>query len=264
MPIILDSQKAMQAVRQLSFCYLCGKDFQAKEKRTDDHVPPFSLFAKQHRDFPLILPTHFACNHAHSADDQVITQLAGVLHGRIPTGRDRKLKIARGRFDDGSTGIGVRDLDLRGIIRRWVQGFHAALYREPLHGDAFFSTNLPLPEGRTRGVQVQYIPLPDAVRQLVAEIKRNRATGTLDRIVCRQGHCQYECVWTQGDRGEWICIYGLDIYDWKDLGDVTHFDAHGCVGCYRPSEHKVPTTATRATRLQFPVQNVDPLDPFGH
>ena len=124
-------------------------------------------------------------------------------------------------------------------------------------------TTTPFPEGRIHGTEVDFIPLPSVVLRMVEEIKRNRLTGTLDRIVCRNGKCRYECVWTQFDRGEWFCVYALDIYDWKDLGDIAHFKARSCVGCYRRPEKGAPRSATCSTRLQFPIDNLEELDAFG-
>jgi len=53
----------------------------------------------------------------------------------------------------------------------------------------------------------------------VQTIKTNRAKNNLDRICCNKGKLTYECVWAQADNdGPWLCIFALDIYDWKDLG----------------------------------------------
>lgn len=263
MPIRLDSQRAFRPIQLLPFCYLCGEGFSAGAARNSDHVPPYSLFLPEHRDFPLILPTHVICNNGRSEEDQLVTQLVGTLRGRRPTPGDKKIPMVGGTFSDGSTGGGVRGQDLPAIVRRWVRGFHAALYREPLSNDSEFMTSIPLPEGRLDGKTFRPVPMPDAILELVAELKRNRLTQTIDRVVCRKGYCRYECVWTQADGGQWLCVYALDIYDWKNLGDGEHFDARGCVGAYRPSTRLVPPTATCSTRLHFSIDNKDKFDPFG-
>jgi hypothetical protein len=125
-------------------------------------------------------------------------------------------------------------------------------------------TSPPLPEGEPPGDGGQLKPVAEVVSPFVEVLKRNRATNTLDRILCRNGKCRYECVWAQADRGEWLCIYGLDLYDWISLGDTTHCEPRGCVGAYHRPGGVPPPNATRATVLTFAVQNNERLDPFGN
>ena len=264
MAVVLDSQASLRAVRRLPFCYLCTHSFIAGQNCNDDHVPPYALFNKADRDFPLILRTHKACNQSRSAEDQVISQLVGLLHGRAPVKGDRKIPMRLGTFLDGSEGVGTMGVDLPGIVKRWVRGFHAALYSQPLAADSDFATSLPFPEGRLSGGTVEAVPVQPVIAELVGELKRNRATATLDRVLCRNGKCRYECVWAQSDRGEWGCIYCLDVYEWRHLGDTTHFEPRGCVGWYRPATRRVPRNATCGTRLHFSVENVERLNPFGN
>ena len=54
-----------------------------------------------------------------------------------------------------------------------------------------------------------------------------------------------------------------NIYGWKKLGDVDHFEPRGCVGVYWPNSGVIPATATTGTRLYFDVPAVERLDPFG-
>ena len=263
MPVILDTQKAMRGVRNLAFCYLCGDSLDRTGKPNPDHVPPSGLFAIADRDFPLILPTHRECNARQSADDQVVGQLVGVLHGRRPNPEHKKFRVSVGRFEDGTPAVAVGGLNLRSIIRRWIRGFHAALYKEYLPGSALFSTCPPLPEAELSSGGPKFMPVGEVVPKFVEELKRNRATGTLDRIVCRNEKFRYECVWSQADNGTWMCIYGLDLYQWINLGDASNFEPRGCVGSYIRSQGGVPSEAARTTQLEFPVANSVRLDPFG-
>jgi len=261
--MILDSQKAIHAVQALPFCYLCGESL--ADPRNDDHVPPSSIFLTDDRNFPLTLPTHVKCNGDRSAEDQVIGQLIGLLHRKAPDAVHNKLKVKSGPYEDGTLGMAVEGLDLRSIIRRWIRGFHAALYREYLPDDTgAFMTSPPLPEGRPHKHGGEFVPVPEIVSHFVEELKKNRATNTLDRIVCRNRKCRYECVWAQADRGQWMCIYGLDLYDWMNLGDTRHFEARGCVGAYRRPAGGTPRGATCATHLVFTVENAQRLNPFGN
>jgi hypothetical protein len=111
--------------------------------------------------------------------------------------------------------------------------------------------------GRAEPIEVAAV-IPEYVR----ELKRNRLVGTLDRVLCRNGKCRYECVWTQADDGRSLCVFGFDLYGWKDLGDL-QLGQRGCTGSYMLPEARVPATATRATRLEMLLPNRSPLDPFG-
>jgi hypothetical protein len=258
--ITLTTQNQFRAVQRRSFCYLCAETFRDGDNINRDHVPPSRLFAQADREPSLWLPTHGQCNSNRSADDEVITQLIGNLHGRPIAERGRQPRFAAGTFPDGTLGVGAA-LQLRPIIFRWVCGFHAALYDEPL-GPAESFIFPPVPEGRVGENQIDPLPIPDVAPHLVTELKRNRLTVTIDSIICRNGRCHYECVWTQADDGRRICVWALNIYDWRELGDTTHFEPRGCVGVYRLKNGTVPRNAAIATRLHFSVAGGDRLDPF--
>jgi hypothetical protein len=263
MPVLLTNQRAFQQVsRRMTFCYLCGEPLSGECNR--DHVPPTAIFLEPDRDNPLILPTHSACNHSRTKDDEVVGQLIGIIHGNAPKPKARKLKLGvrtrRGQAPD----VMVSGFDLRAIIRRWVRGFHAALYDEFLPDDSgLFVTIPPLAEGEESPDKgITPIAPPEVFAPFVTEIKKNRATQTLDRIVCRNGKCVYECVWTQADRGQWFCVYALDLYGWIELGDTEKYGERGCVGGYRRVGGGVPQGATEATRLVFDVANARKGNPF--
>jgi hypothetical protein len=69
------THKDLQAVRDLSFCYLCGNQFDPNDQVNRDHVPPKSIFARHDRR-PLTLRTHVDCDSAHKRTDEKIGQLA--------------------------------------------------------------------------------------------------------------------------------------------------------------------------------------------
>jgi len=259
--VALETQQAMRAVQGLPFCYLCGNEFVAAGARNRDHVPPSSIFAIPDRNFPLVLPTHTACNGGWSAGDEAIAQLVGLLHGK-PLPIPARLEFASGLFDDGTQGVAVRGLDLRAVIRRCVRGFHAALYREPLASTMAFATCPPMPEVRVEDAGAQYVEPPEMCERFVEELQRNRASRTVDRIVCRNGKCRYECVWSLAEDGRWLCIYGLDLYGWRELGDPDHFEPRSCVGAYRLPDARIPDAAGRATELVFSIGG-GRRDPFG-
>ena len=66
----------------------------------------------------------------------------------------------------------------------------------------------------------------DAIRPhhtfFVGQIKRNRLAGRLDRIVCYNGKCVYECVWDKADGGSQL-RFCLECVDWSDLANTGDF-----------------------------------------
>jgi hypothetical protein len=265
-PIYLSTQKALRSIQRLPFCYLCGQDLAgtARSERNHDHVPPSTIFSKEDRTPPLKLPTHRLCNTLQSNEDEVIGQLVSLRHSRLRASKHGRLKIAVYEASDGSSTATLAGIDLRAVIRRWVRGFHAALYREylPDDGEPDFATVPPFPEGRASESGPVAFETPPAVQAFVTALRGNRITRTLDGILCYNQRCRYECVWDQSDNGRWICIYGLDLYDWLNLGDIHNFQARGCVGCYRRPGGGTPRGATIATRLIFPIPRGSGLDPF--
>jgi len=259
--MLLDSQSGFRELSRFTFCYLCAKRIEVHQRRNRDHVPNSALFASNDRQPAVILPTHEACNHDRSADDEIITQLIGVLHGRPMSPRGRRPQLGSMTFPDGSRGVGALGLQLKRIIFRWVTGFHAALYGEPL-GSSNHMTFPPLPEGRIAGGRVEPVPVPEVIPEFVAAIKRNRLARNIDAVISRNGKCRYECVWAQADDGRRICIWALDLYGWKNLGDVLHFEPRGCVGTYRLDIGHIPAGAALETRLHVDTGHTDRLDPF--
>ena len=163
-----------------------------------------------------------------------------LLHGRKPSAEDRRLNLRPHVVASGATTAVLLGQDLAAIIRRWLRSFHAALYGELLPGTAHFSTCPPFPEGIQEGVALRAKPIPDVLPRFVETIKQNRATGSIDRIVCRNDKCRYECVWTRADNGTWLCIYCLDLYNWIRLGDIDNFKFRGCAGAYARLDGGVP------------------------
>lgn len=258
--VVLADRKRFRDIQSLPFCYLCGKALAQPTNR--DHVPPSSIFLTEDRDYPLILPTHVACNSGRADEDRLVGGLVGVLHGKAPDPRHHKLNPRIGTFEDGTKGIAVGGFNFRSIIRRWVRGFHAALYEEFIADeDGRFLTTHPMPEGDPETGHFDQVQ--QVIPAFVETLKKNRLTGSLDRIVCRNGTCVYECVWVQADDGRWLCVYALDLYGWIELGDIEHFEPRGCVGAYLRLKPGHPQNASVGTKLVFDVPNTRPLDPFG-
>jgi hypothetical protein len=171
----------------------------------------------------------------------------------------RRLKFVYSRHRDLGA---VVNLDIDGAVWRWIGGFHAALYREPGVGIRGALVT-PFPKARIVSGRVVFQTLLMQHPLFVQTIKSNRARDNLDRIVCNKGKLTYECVWQQADNGgPWMCIFALDIYDWKDLGRTGMLPARGCAGFYMTPTLTAPAGASRAVASPIVIPSSDRLDPF--
>jgi len=259
--VALRVHKDFQQVRYLPFCYLCGRDFVDEDEVDGDHVPPRAAFNARDKEPPLKLKTHVACNSALKVDDKKIGQLIALRRREGPTSpRDQALEIVHYRNPNMAA---VENLNVDGAVWRWVKGFHAALYRTPLRGQSY-AIQTPFPRGDIRDGRVTIRPIRKQHLLAVDAIKRNRLTGSLDVIVDNKGKLRYECVWCKADAGdEWLCMFALDIYDWKDLGNHTsEIPPRGCAGIYLLPDRSVPESASRDSVTRIAVPNFDTLDAF--
>lgn len=263
--VALKTQRDRRAAQKLPFCYLCGElfdpnviDANAPEARTREHVPPESCFRYTDRD-PLILPAHRICNGERSVTDKQIGQLIGVKFGRVPTPRDRAL-----HFQSLGPRLALTNVNVHVEVWRWIRAFHAALYAEHLPKGFRGALSLPFPSGLI-GVdgQLQVDPIRPQHAVMVQTIKLNRAVAKLDVIRCNHNKLVYECTWCPSDRGDLqLCIFALDLYGWKDLGDPRVQPHRGCVGFYTLPTGAAPAQATQAATTSLVIPNYDALDPF--
>ena len=259
------NQRALRAVRYLPFCHACGRTFEPGDSIDHDHVPSQSCFDKSDRNPPLKLRTHVHCNGAHKLDDEKLGQLIAAQRHKAIDPRRTKLRMeVLSTAEEGPRFAYFNNLDLNGAIRRWVGGFHAALYREPLLPEAWFQTTPPLPCGEDKGGTIRVKAVPKQHLAFVEALKSNRTLGNVDSVVTCSGKMRYECVWAEADGGHGLfCIFGLDIYGWIGLGDNKNFGARGCTGAYLLESRTAPPNASIATRLIVPFENRSPYDPFG-
>jgi hypothetical protein len=263
--VTIVNQRALQAVRKLPFCHACGRSFESGDLIDHDHVPSQSCFDKSDRNPPLKLRTHAQCNNAHKLNDEKLGQLiAAQRHKAIdPNQTKLRLEILR-TAEDGRCFAYFNNLDLNGAIRRWVGGFHAALYREPLLPGIWFHATPPLPLGEDKDGTIRVETVPKQHLAFVEALKSNRTFGNVDSVVTCSGKMRYECLWAEADGGDGLfCIFGLDMYGWIGLGDGKNFGARGCTGAYIRPSRTAPASASIATRLVVPFENRSPYDPFG-
>jgi hypothetical protein len=260
----LQTDRELREVQKLGFCYSCGSKFKTGEKTTKDHIPPKAIFLSGDRLRPLILPTHLKCNNVNSETDEIVGQLIYALHGIYPKKGNIKVKISL--YENASSEapvLGLEGINLKGVVARFVKAFHAALYREYLPDDTRNWFDPPTPIGIKKDGKIKFERIRVQFPLFVDTLKKNRKAGKVDSILCFNDKCLYECVWEQMDDGTWACIFGLNIYNWKNLGDANQ-QKRGCVGFYMPDKG-LPAGATTGIirKLEIPIWNFDPLDPFG-
>jgi hypothetical protein len=255
--------KDYQGVRNLPFCYLCGREFVETDQLSGDHVPPRAAFNARDRQPVLKLETHKTCNESFSVDDKKVAQLIALRRRERPSSaRDSAPRFAL--YPGPGGGAGVVNLDVDQAVWRWIRGFHAALYRQPL-----LTTNhaivTPFPRADLGSGVPKVRPLRPQHALAVRVLKYNRHVGNLDALVANNGQLRYECVWAEADDGgRWFCMFGLDIYDWKDLGSHSEeIPARGCAGMYALPDYSLPAGATVGRDPVIEIPSKDPLDPFG-
>jgi hypothetical protein len=259
----ITNQSHFRAVQRLSFCYLCGLDFKAEDSRNRDHVPPQGIFLSEHRE-PMWLPTHTLCNNGQTETDEKIGQLVALRYGKVP--KDEKNRRLEFLHIPAANQAAVVNLEVDAAVWRWVRGCHSALYGVPLVGkftvDIGCALVTPFPRAPKDTGEIE--PIKQQHYKFVDTIKVNRAKDNMDRVVTNKGKFVYECVWAQADgNGPWMCIFAIDIYDWKDLGATKLHPARGCAGFYICPDGRLPAGATVAVTSDIIIPNVDPLDPFG-
>ncbi len=260
--VSITTQSAARKVRSLPFCYVCGALFKSGDEANHDHVPPETIFLASDRNFPIKLKTHKQCHEPMNLDDEVMGQLIKLIHRIQPNERDDKLKIKGYSTETGKTIAAFEGKNLEELIKRWLKGFHAALYRTALPSISMFAIQTPFPSGVRKNGKLIENPILEQHYKFVESIKRNRVANNLDLIVSNNNKFNYECVWDQLDDKSWICIFAIDLYGWKDLGDVNNFQPRGCAGCYRLPQGNAPAGACLATQLEFKLDNSDKADPF--
>jgi hypothetical protein len=264
--IKLETQRALRAVRDLPFCYVCCNAFKAEDETDYDHVPASSVFAKEHRQ-PLKLKTHKSCNQGHQLVDEKIAQMIGLRRGAAPQPDNRRIQAL-----STNLGVAVINVDVDATVWRWITAFHAALYQSPLRfeqtgvNDPPFFRTLVLPFPKASRITKRMEPVRQQHLEFVKAIKNNRFKDNLDRIECNKGQLVYECVWDQftnrKNRSELGCIFALDVCDWKDLGVIPLDVVRGCGGMYMIEGRGIPSGATRAVRSKLILPNYDRFDPF--
>lgn len=259
------TQADLNRARKNTICYICGKAIDGhKSSKNRDHIPPRCIFDKADRANPLILETHTNCNEGESHSDERIGQLLALLHGNSPPEEFRHLTLTGAQDLNSTKPFAILEgINIENNIKRWIRGFHFALYGEYLPNETAFNILAPVPKIKQIDGSYVFESVAPQYALYVEHLKKNRKTDTIDSIIAFNQKCRYECTWDMSDRGEqWLCIFGLQIYDWSQMAKDTPVGSRGCVGAYFPNKG-CPYNAAKSTNLEFEVPNIDTLNPFG-
>lgn len=259
-PLRISTQKELRAHGKPAFCYLCGLKLTGLDEDRD-HCPPKGLFFKEDReDFPVILPTHKACNNGWKESDEIVAIVTDALHERrksSDTGITRKIEAYSVPFNKGEA-IGVTNVPLLPMAKRVLRGMHALLYRSFLPGGIRETMHVPLP---TADISTgQYIQPLDQAFAFGLAIRKALLTGSADTLTAYNGDFRYACVWSHLNSGEPFCIFAFDIYAFHCLSPNVENFPRVFVGCYVPED--IPLTAAWESPLKFDIPKAEMLDPW--
>jgi hypothetical protein len=257
----ISSQMHLRSHGQPSFCYLCGRVLTGPEPIDRDHCPPKGLFAPSDRvNFPVILPTHKACNNQWHGADDLVGILTDALHSRRKSQDESVTKRLEAHWlpFNGKQAAAVTNVPLAPIGLRVVRGMHALLYKSHLPLQTRNSIHVPLPVAdRETGSPEQLL---DQAFVFSGAIRRALLTGSADCITAYNGNFRYACVWDHLEGGTPFCIFAFDIYAFHHLSPVVANFPKCFVGMYIPT--LVPATASWASKVEFKLTREELLDPW--
>jgi hypothetical protein len=193
------------------------------------------------------------CNDRFKKDDERVGQFLSLLHGELAKAEKRRLRYRR--FSNpaldrqGRQVEAVSNVDMYGVVYRWVRAFHAALYQQPIPQKVNYAIELPFDVVSPIGGAYIVDDGRPRQRALCEEtIARNRLTSTIDRLAGWNGKLQYECVWVRTPIHAY-CVFWLNFYGWRQLAKINGHSPRDCVGFYQLSLGEMPTQATKESEL---------------
>ena len=149
------------------------------------------------------------------------------------------------------------------MISRVLRGCHAALYDDFLPEKTPNLILMPLPEFDPQAGDISQSTFFPQHEMLCKLLKDNRKIENVDRIHVYNGKFRFEVVWATTDDGcTNFAAFGIDIYNWHQLGDRVLGRPQGCVGTYRIDGNAIPDGASIVTRMELPFHYGEPLNPF--
>jgi len=185
--------------------------------------------------------------------------LISLLHGASFSRKRQRFRAITADLGDDQPFVGITGVEFNRIIWRWVRGFHAALYREPLQQDAFYGLTTPFPYADQVAGTLQFEELRPDQLEMALTLRQHMRYRMIDEVLSNAGKCRFVCTWLTFDDGRPFCLYGLRIYEWEKLADTKRFPPRGCFGVYCAP---TPVEATQGTKIILPSSSFTLFDPF--
>lgn len=257
----LKIERDFRPLARLPFCYLCGGSLANGEPCNNDHAPPRKVFLAADRvRCPLILPTHERCNNGRTQEDELVSQIVGLMHGSAPRPERQRFSATMFRNERDGEIAGISDVALEETVWRWVRACHAALYAEFLPDGAQGRILSPWPAGYVRNDVLQVEPPGMDMREIAFLLRANIRAGNVDEIFAFTQKFRFSCTWFQADDGTPLCAFGVRVYDWERMTDTSRFPRRGCIGFYT---HPKPALGTNGRNVGRSPPLFSLFDPFG-
>jgi hypothetical protein len=149
------------------------------------------------------------------------------------------------------------------MISKVLRACHAALYNNFLPEETPNRILTPLPEFDPQTGNIADSTFLPQHKILCKVLKDNHRIGNVDRIHTYNGKFRFEVVWaTSDDSRVNFAAFGIDIYNWHQLGDAVLGRPQGCIGTYRIGGDLIPEGASIATKVELPYRYNEDLNPF--
>jgi hypothetical protein len=257
-----------QARSSVRFCYLCGQSVVAGEYDSalasvnKDHVPPKKIFSASDRVNPLILNTHYSCNHGWSLADSLFGELFALYNEREFT-EEKPPILETQEFSHKATGEqfdAITGVDIKQLLCRILRGFHAALYGEFLGKGTEISISLQFPS-----VSFEDGIIAEGLHPMHSEVAwklyNSRLSNNCDRVEIYNSKCKYICVWDKLDNGMVCCLFSISIYEWEKMVDLRLVPESCCVGLLMPKTG-IPDGAAVVNGIELPRPLIPIYNPF--
>ncbi len=244
-----------------SFCYLCGEPLAGKVPTNGDHCPPKGFFAPADRaNFPIILPTHEACNYGWHKADELMSIVVDALHVKKKSTNTILTQMLNAKVVPfgQQEATAISNVPLAPIAARIVRAMHALLYNEFLPVTTKSKFHIPLPEEDSE-TQSMLIPLEQSFI-FSGVVRKALITKTADVVRAYNDKFKYACTWQKFDNGTPFCIICFDIYAFHTLSPPVSDFPTAFVGMYVPE--RVPNCATYGSDIDIQLSQEELLNPW--
>jgi len=196
--------------------------------------------------------------------DEQAKELFALLHPESPKKPPISTKpIGIAKRGGKPVAVLLQGLLLGTIISKVLRACHAAHYDDFLPEKTLNRILTPLLEFDPQTGNIAESTFLPQHKILCKLLKDNCKIQNVDRIHAYNGKFRFEAVWaTADDNRTSFAAFGIDIYNWHQLGDAVLGRPQGCLGTYRIDGDAIPDGASTAKEMELPFKYSEPLNPF--